>query len=161
MHTRKEDLLHEALDFHAFCSSVAISHQEFLKETCLVSCRGAGTDANVFIELFGSNGTVGKTRLETSANNYERNSVSSFIIVSFHVQEAWSVKQDGLGAVDCCDRTSTTNACIQWHILCVEQIARPQHHDTPCHFPAFLCLASSTRLTCLWSKEQTLGMWNV
>jgi len=40
------------------------------------NCRGAGTDANVYVELFGSKGAVGKTKLETSADNFERNHVS-------------------------------------------------------------------------------------
>ncbi len=36
---------------------------------------GAGTDSNVFIELHGDKGSVGQTRLETSANNFERGMV--------------------------------------------------------------------------------------
>jgi hypothetical protein len=27
-------------------------------------CRGAGTDANVFVELFGDKGAIGQTRLD-------------------------------------------------------------------------------------------------
>ena len=48
---------------------------------CVVACRGAGTDANVFIEMYGSEGAVGKTRLENSADNFERNHVSINMIV--------------------------------------------------------------------------------
>ncbi|KAF5837533.1 hypothetical protein DUNSADRAFT_4226 [Dunaliella salina] len=42
--------------------------------------RGAGTDANVSIEMYGSKGAVGQTRLETSANNFERNHADMFVV---------------------------------------------------------------------------------
>uniref|UniRef100_A0A7S3VHN2 PLAT domain-containing protein n=1 Tax=Dunaliella tertiolecta TaxID=3047 RepID=A0A7S3VHN2_DUNTE len=42
--------------------------------------RGAGTDANVSIEMFGSKGAVGLTRLETSADNFERNHADMFVV---------------------------------------------------------------------------------
>jgi hypothetical protein len=34
--------------------------------------RGAGTDANVFITLFGDAGDSGERKLDTSKNNFER-----------------------------------------------------------------------------------------
>lgn len=42
--------------------------------------RGAGTDANVFINLFGRQGTTSRRRLETSANNFERGRTDEFCI---------------------------------------------------------------------------------
>ena len=34
--------------------------------------RGAGTDANVFITLFGESGDSGEKKLDTTKNNFER-----------------------------------------------------------------------------------------
>lgn len=34
--------------------------------------RGAGTDANVFLEIFGDKGAMGEQRLDNAANNFER-----------------------------------------------------------------------------------------
>ena len=34
--------------------------------------RGAGTDANVVLQLFGKNGDTGECKLESSGNNFER-----------------------------------------------------------------------------------------
>jgi hypothetical protein len=42
--------------------------------------RGAGTDANVFIELHGDKGSVGQSRLETGANNFERGQCDVFMV---------------------------------------------------------------------------------
>lgn len=42
--------------------------------------RGAGTDANVFIELHGSEGSVGKNTLETHGNNFERGKCDVFVV---------------------------------------------------------------------------------
>ncbi len=45
--------------------------------------RGAGTDANVFIQLFGENNDSGKQKLETSKNNknkFERGQTDVFEI---------------------------------------------------------------------------------
>lgn len=36
------------------------------------ACRGAGTDANVFMEMYGTKGSVGQTRLDNAANNFEK-----------------------------------------------------------------------------------------
>jgi hypothetical protein len=40
--------------------------------------RGAGTDANVSIELHGTKGFVGATRLENKHNNFERGQKDEF-----------------------------------------------------------------------------------
>ena len=46
---------------------------------CLALCyRGAGTDANVFLELHGEGGTLGPCRLDSAANNFERNQTDIF-----------------------------------------------------------------------------------
>ena len=34
--------------------------------TCLCACRGAGTDANVFLEMYGDKGSLGERRLDDS-----------------------------------------------------------------------------------------------
>lgn len=62
------------------CTAVFHSHQPTLSHA--LTCRGAGTDADVFIEMFGDKGAVGKTRLETSADNFERNHVRDYCIHS-------------------------------------------------------------------------------
>jgi hypothetical protein len=50
---------------------------------CLRTHRGAGTDANVFIELYGDKGVIGQTRLDTEANNFERNKTDVFSVRVF------------------------------------------------------------------------------
>jgi hypothetical protein len=82
---------------------------------CLVSCRGAGTDANVFIQIYGDAGTLGPCRLETGANNFERNQRDEFLLKkSTHVGKVQKVvvwhDASGLGA--------------DWHLATVE-IAGP------------------------------------
>lgn len=52
-----------------------------ISATCMCHmCRGAGTDSNVFIEMHGDKGSVGKSRLETSANNFERAQTDVFVV---------------------------------------------------------------------------------
>lgn len=40
--------------------------------------RGAGTDANVFAQIFGENGDTGERKLESSGNNFERGHTDLF-----------------------------------------------------------------------------------
>lgn len=40
--------------------------------------RGAGTDANVFVQLFGEHGDTGERKLESSGNNFERGNTDNF-----------------------------------------------------------------------------------
>jgi hypothetical protein len=56
---------------------------------CVVShvCRGAGTDANVFIELHGAKGSAGEVRLDNASNNFERGRVDCFKISASDVGE--------------------------------------------------------------------------
>ena len=42
--------------------------------------RGAGTDANVFIELLGEKGSTGRQFLDTSKDNFERSMVDTFFL---------------------------------------------------------------------------------
>lgn len=58
--------------------AVALKH--FTNKPPLMTHRGAGTDANVFIELHGENGVIGQTRLDTAANNFERNKEDVFTV---------------------------------------------------------------------------------
>jgi len=53
--------------------------------------RGAGTDADVFIELYGDKGTVGQTRLDTKANNFERNARDEFKVKSASIGDLQKV----------------------------------------------------------------------
>jgi hypothetical protein len=44
--------------------------------------RGAGTDASVFITIFGYEGDTGERRLDNSKNNFERSRVDQFVVES-------------------------------------------------------------------------------
>lgn len=70
---------HEVVDW-AMLGAVAAAINQALHADCLPACRGAGTDANVCIEMHGEKGSVGKTRLETSANNFERAQTDIFVV---------------------------------------------------------------------------------
>ena len=61
--------------------------------------RGAGTDANVFIELFGENGSSGKRKLEGQSNNFERNQLDKFNIdaVDLGLIKEINIGHDGSG----------------------------------------------------------------
>jgi lipoxygenase homology domain-containing protein 1 len=47
--------------------------------------RGSATDANVSIELHGSDGFIGSTRLENSSNNFQRGKVDTFIVKATNI----------------------------------------------------------------------------
>ena len=51
------------------CASVPFASFHSFLVCCFCSspCRGAGTDANVYIELYGNKGSVGETRLDDKA----------------------------------------------------------------------------------------------
>ena len=42
--------------------------------------RGAGTNANVFITLFGEHGDSGERKLDTSKDNFERGKADEFVV---------------------------------------------------------------------------------
>ncbi len=64
--------------------------------------RGAGTDSNVFIEMHGELGSVGQSRLETAANNFERGQVDNFVVKGTNVGDVQKVliwhDNSGLGS---------------------------------------------------------------
>ena len=49
--------------------------------------RGAGTDANVFLQLFGANGDTGERKLESGGNNFERGHTDTFGIEAVDLGE--------------------------------------------------------------------------
>ena len=54
--------------------------------------RGAGTNANVFVELYGSKGKSGERKLSTSANNFERARTDIFDVVAVDVGEIEKIR---------------------------------------------------------------------
>ena len=61
--------------------------------------RGAGTDANVFVKLFGDNGETEEKKLESSGNNFERGSIDAFAIEAVDLGEITKLRvgHDGSG----------------------------------------------------------------
>jgi lipoxygenase homology domain-containing protein 1 len=61
--------------------------------------RGAGTDANVFVHLFGDSGDSGERKLESSGNNFERGKLDIFGIEAVRLGELAKlrVRHDGSG----------------------------------------------------------------
>lgn len=61
--------------------------------------RGAGTDANVFLQLFGVNGDAGERKLESSGNNFERGHTDTFGIEAVDLGDLIKarVRHDGSG----------------------------------------------------------------
>jgi hypothetical protein len=72
--------------------------------------RGAGTDANVFIELQGDRGAIGANRLESGRNNFERNARDVFVVKGTDIGDVQKVTiwhdNSGVGAA--------------WHLASVE-----------------------------------------
>lgn len=58
--------------------------------------RGAGTDSDVTVTVFGSKGDTGARSLESSANNFERGQVDTFF---FMVRGLGGVREHGRGNV--------------------------------------------------------------
>jgi hypothetical protein len=67
-------------------------------------CRGAGTDANVSIELHGDKGFVGATRLDNNTNNFERGRKDEFEVgAGLEWIMRWLSRNAAItGAVGCC-----------------------------------------------------------
>eukprot|EP01046_Picozoa_sp_COSAG06_P033716 COSAG06_NODE_3464_length_5301_cov_4.178201_1_plen_1602_part_01 len=61
--------------------------------------RGAGTDANIKINIFGTNGDSGETSLESGSNNFERGMVEDFIVTLTDLGKLTKVRvtNDGSG----------------------------------------------------------------
>ncbi|KAJ9526209.1 hypothetical protein QJQ45_009677 [Haematococcus lacustris] len=79
--------------------------------------RGAGTDANVSIELHGDNGSVGASRLETQANNFERGAVDQFLVKGSDVGDVTRVvishDNSGVGSAWHCQQVEVFNPATQ------------------------------------------------
>ncbi|XP_065836583.1 lipoxygenase homology domain-containing protein 1-like [Oscarella lobularis] len=71
----------------------------YVVSTYTGSVRGAGTDANVFVTIFGSNGDTGDRRLDNNKNNFERNRVDQFAVESpsLGVLERIRISHDNAG----------------------------------------------------------------
>jgi lipoxygenase homology domain-containing protein 1 len=54
--------------------------------------RFAGTAADVYIELHGEAGSVGRSALESSRHNFERNSTDRFIVKGPHIGAIKSIR---------------------------------------------------------------------
>lgn len=50
--------------------------------------RNSGTDANVFLELHGTKGFIGETRLDNAANNFERGVTDVFKLQGSDIGDA-------------------------------------------------------------------------
>jgi hypothetical protein len=61
--------------------------------------RGAGTDANVFLQLFGEHGDTGEQKLESSGNNFERGHTDTFGLEAVDLGEITKARigHDGSG----------------------------------------------------------------
>lgn len=75
--------------------------------------RGAGTDANVFLQLFGVNGDTGECKLESSGNNFERSKTDLFGIEAVDLGEIAKARvrhdNSGIGAGWFLDNIVVTN----------------------------------------------------
>ncbi|XP_062503862.1 lipoxygenase homology domain-containing protein 1-like isoform X2 [Corticium candelabrum] len=54
--------------------------------------RGAGTDANVFVTIFGKDGDTGERRLDNSKNNFERKRIDQFVLESTYLGQLERVR---------------------------------------------------------------------
>ncbi|PNH12713.1 Lipoxygenase y domain-containing protein 1 [Tetrabaena socialis] len=64
---------------------------EYRVTTYTSDIRGAGTDANVFIEMHGELGSVGQSRLDSAGNNFERGQVDNFVVRGSNVGDVQRV----------------------------------------------------------------------
>ncbi|KXZ56858.1 hypothetical protein GPECTOR_1g774 [Gonium pectorale] len=64
---------------------------EYRVSTYTSDIRGAGTDANVTIEMHGELGSVGQSRLETGANDFERGNVDNFVVKGTNIGDVQRV----------------------------------------------------------------------
>ena len=91
--------------------------------------RGAGTDANVFIELFGENGTTGKRKLEGQANNFERSQTDKFSLSAVELGNLKSINichdNSGFGSGWFLEKVVVRNPKNgkEWYFLCGRWLA--------------------------------------
>lgn len=70
--TQGDSLIERTLDASTTPPSMQLPGKTYLLGITTGTMRGAGTDANVFITLFGENGTSGEKRLDNDPANFER-----------------------------------------------------------------------------------------
>jgi hypothetical protein len=85
-------LLPDLLPLVRFLQSISKSRNEIFTGAVLYrvmvktgTIRGAGTDANVYLTLFGEKGDSGKRLLDNSSNNFERGKTDEFGIECFDI----------------------------------------------------------------------------
>lgn len=95
-----------------------------------VSLRGAGTDANVFIEMHGDKGSMGETRLDNAHDNFERN-----------MKDVFTIKASDLGEIQTIIiRHDNSGIGGAWHLqqvrrdvrAALSQLAMPCYHSSQC-----------------------------
>ncbi|XP_061589573.1 lipoxygenase homology domain-containing protein 1 [Cololabis saira] len=79
--------------------------------------KGAGTDANVFITIYGSNGDSGRRQLRQKFRNlFEREQTDRFVVEMLDMGELWRVRMEhdnsGLSPGWLLDRVDVTNTAI-------------------------------------------------
>lgn len=75
--------------------------------------RGAGTDANVYVTIYGSKGDSGELRLESSWNDFERGRSDKFVVESADVGEIQAVEvRDGGVDGGCCAALRRAALCV-------------------------------------------------
>jgi hypothetical protein len=76
--------------------------------------RGAGTDANVYIVVYGDRGDTGKQALDTSKDNFERNTLDTFFFQHADVGKIFKIRighdDSGMGAAWHCDTVEVVNS---------------------------------------------------
>ena len=109
--------------------------------TLHVNHRGAGTDANVFLEMHGTKGAVGQTRLDNAANNFERGQVGASSCV--HAPQCMQ---------SCCWHAAHARQNCSWHssalwALHMQLVSSPAKEQARCwpsapnpHWPCSHCL---------------------
>ncbi|KAF6256823.1 hypothetical protein COO60DRAFT_1640423 [Scenedesmus sp. NREL 46B-D3] len=80
-------------------SQAAAGRVTFRVAVTTSNVRGAGTDANVGVVLYGEKGETGERKLESSANDFERGKTDTFFIISPDIGAVHSlrVSHDGSG----------------------------------------------------------------
>ena len=80
------------------------------------TCRGAGTDANVFIELRGSSGSAGEVRLDNHSDNFRRGRADEF---SFQASDVGELQR-------CVIRWASSTGGAWWGLEVFAAAYRPQ-----------------------------------
>lgn len=78
--------------------------------------RGAGTDANVFIEIVGALDSTSRRKLESSANDFERGQTGTYAVMAVDIGDVVSIEigHDGGGG------NPLLAMSADWHLASVE-----------------------------------------